>query len=330
MKYLAIFLFAFFSFSSSAQEQVKKLEIDLENYEYPFPVEFITLNVQQKEYKMAYMYVKAQEHNGKTVTLLHGKNFNGAYWETTISALTSGGYNVLVPDQIGFGKSSKPEYFHYTFQQLALNTKNLLDSLEIKVTTVLGHSMGGMLATRFALMFPETTTNLILLNPIGLEDWKLKVPYQSVDDWYRNELKSDYESIKNYQQENYYDGEWNEDYAEWAKLLAGWTKNENYSLIAWNSALTYDMIFTQPVLYEFKEIRVPTLLIIGNRDRTALGKNLVSEDISSTMGRYEILGKNTREAIPQAKLVELDNVGHMPHLESFEKFIGPLLEYLNK
>src|SRR5690606_7654653 len=107
-------------------------------------------------------------------------------------------------------------------------------------------------------------------------------------------------------------------------------KNENYSLIAWNSALTYDMIFTQPVLYEFKEIRVPTLLIIGNRDRTALGKNLISEDISSTMGRYEILSKNTREAIPHAKLVELDNVGHMPHIESFEKFIGPLLEYLNK
>lgn len=133
---------------------------------------------------MAYMYVKAEEPNGNTITLLHGKNFNGAYWETTITAITSAGYNVLVPDQIGFGKSGKPEYFQYTFQQLALNTKVLLDTLQIKQTAVLGHSMGGMLATRFALMFPENTTDLILLNPIGLEDWKLKVPYQSVNDWY--------------------------------------------------------------------------------------------------------------------------------------------------
>lgn len=45
--------------------------------------------------------------------------------------------------------------------------------------------MGGMLATRFALMFPEMTEKLILLNPIGLEDWKIKVPYQTVDEWYR-------------------------------------------------------------------------------------------------------------------------------------------------
>ncbi len=41
------------------------------------------------------------------------------------------GYNVIVPDQIGFGKSSKPKYYDYTFQQLALNTKALLDSLNI-------------------------------------------------------------------------------------------------------------------------------------------------------------------------------------------------------
>ena len=37
-------------------------------------------------------------------------------------------------------------------------------------------------------------------------------------------------------------------------LLAGWTLNKNYKIIAWNSALTYDMIFTQPVCYEFQNI----------------------------------------------------------------------------
>ena len=91
------------------------------------------------------------------------------------------GFRVIVPDQVGFGKSTKPKTFQYTFQQLALNTKTLLDSLGINKITVLGHSMGGMIAVRFALMYPETTEKLVLENPLGLEDWKLKVPYTPIN-----------------------------------------------------------------------------------------------------------------------------------------------------
>ncbi|MFC6860279.1 alpha/beta fold hydrolase [Zunongwangia atlantica] len=324
-------LFLLFSvFLNLNAQEVKELGLMLENYEYPYPVSFYHFNAQKDDYKMAYMYIQPENDNGKTVTLLHGKNFNGAYWETTIDALTKEGFNVLVPDQLGFGKSSKPKYFQYTFQQLAENTKGLIDSLGIEETTILGHSMGGMLATRFTLMYPEVTKNLVLVNPIGLEDWKLKVPYQSVDDWYKNEIGKTYEDIKNYQKESYYAGDWNQDYAKWAKLLAGWTLNENYDRIAWNSALTYDMIFTQPVVYEFSEISVPTLLIIGTRDRTALGKNLVSKQVKSTMGLYDKLGRSTQDKIPNAQLVEIPDTGHLPHIEVFDKFMTPLLEYLEK
>lgn len=327
-KFFFLLIITLNAFSLSAQEEIKEHDIRLNDYDYPYPVDFFKVKAQQESYEMAYMYVKAENPNGKTAMLLHGKNFNGAYWETTIDALSSEGFDLLVPDQIGFGKSSKPDYFQYSFQQLALNTKKLIDSLGIKKLNVLGHSMGGMLATRFTLMYPEITENLILVNPIGLEDWKLKIPYQSVNDWYQQELDKDYKAIKSYQKESYYAGDWNEDYAEWAKLLAGWTLNENYPIIAWNAALTYDMILTQPVVYEFDEIEVPTLLIIGTRDRTALGKNLVSEEVKATMGLYDQLGEETAKKIPNAKLVEIENVGHLPHIEAFDKFITPLLEYL--
>lgn len=323
-----LFLLLLVSIPNLAQENIEVRELNLENYEYPYPVDFFEVQAQQEKLSMAYMFIKAERSNGKTITLLHGKNFNGAYWKTTIDTLIAEGYNVLVPDQIGFGKSTKPHHFQYSFQQLAINTKNLLESLKISETIMMGHSMGGMLATRFALMYPEATTKLVLLNPIGLEDWKLKVPYQSIDEWYASELEKTYESIKGYQQENYYDGKWNEEYAQWAKLLAGWTLNENYPLIAWNAALTYDMIFTQPVVYEFNELAVPTLLLIGTRDRTALGKNLVSQDVRESMGRYDRLGKITAEKIPASSLVELEDVGHLPHIEAFPEYISPLLEYL--
>ena len=335
MKQLTILIFtsALFLWSASTRgqaENLKWLDLELKNYTYPYAVNYITVNAQNQRLKMAYMDVKPENYNGKNVLLLHGKNFNGAYWRTTIERLTQAGYRVIAPDQIGFGKSSKPEHFHYTFQQLALNTRHLLDSLQISRTAVLGHSMGGMLATRFTLMYPERTEKLILENPIGLEDWKLVVPYQPVEWWYKNELKKSYAGIKAYQKASYYDNQWKPAYDEWVNLLAGWTLNSDYKRIAWNAALTYDMIFTQPVLYEFGEIKAPTLLIIGTRDRTALGKPLVSEAVRKTMGLYSELGKKTQQAIPNSTLVEIPNIGHLPHIESFEQFIDPLLNFLNE
>tara|TARA_R110002020_G_scaffold405726_1_gene615751 strand:+ start:2930 stop:3937 length:1008 start_codon:yes stop_codon:yes gene_type:complete len=326
----SILFSGFFQIALAQNSELGWLDLELSNYQYPYDVEFLEMNVQNQDLRMGYMDVRPDSANGKNVMLLHGKNFNGVYWRETIQQLAANGYRVLVPDQIGFGKSSKPEHFHYTFQQLAASTKALLDSLHIDKVSVLGHSMGGMLAARFALMYPEVTDQLILENPIGLEDWKLKVPYQPVDWWYENELEKDYQKIKEYQRESYYHGDWKEEYDEWVKLLAGWTLNSDYQRIAWNAALTYDMIFTQPVLYEFGEIQMPTLLIIGTDDRTALGKQLVNEEVKKTMGLYDQLGKKTRDAIPNAQLVEIPDVGHLPHIQSFEKFIEPLLEFLDK
>ncbi len=327
---ILIILLYSYQFTKAQNNDLQWLDIELSNYQYPYTVYTLPLNIQEQELNMAYMDIKPDNYNGKNIVLMHGKNFNGAYWETTIAALNKEGFRVIVPDQIGFGKSSKPAHFHYTFQQLAQNTKTLIDSLKINKTAILGHSMGGMLATRFALMYPETTEKLILENPIGLEDWKLKVPYKPVEWWYNNELKKNYKSIKKYQLESYYDNKWNPDYDQWVNLLAGWTLNSDYKTIAWNAALTYDMIFTQPVVYEFGNISSPTLLIIGTRDRTALGKPLVSDEIRKTMGLYNELGKKTQRSIPNAQLVEIENVGHLPHIEKFDGFIKPLIKFLNE
>lgn len=311
-------------------DKSKPLGLNLETVSYPFPVSYINLNIQGETLKMAYMDVKPKNANGKTVLLLHGKNFNGAYFGQTAKDLSDKGFRVIIPDQIGFGKSSKPHSIQYTFQLLAKNTRAILDSLQIKRASVLGHSMGGMLATRFTLMYPQMVDKMILENPIGLEDWKLHVPYQTVDDWYQNELGQTYDKIRNYQLTFYYDNKWKPEYDQWMNMLAGWTNDIDYPLIAWNSALTYDMIFTQPVLYEFANIKTPTLLIIGQRDRTALGKNKAPKEIQGQLGDYPALGKLTASKIKNSELVELDNVGHLPHIESYSRFIDPLLKFLSK
>lgn len=130
-------------------EEPPPLSITLEEYVYRYPVRFMPVVMEGQDLKMAYMDVlPSGGGNGKSVLLLHGKNFSGAYWKDTITFLTNNGYRVIAPDQIGFGKSSKPN-IHYSFHALAANTKKLLDTLNIKEVIVVGHSMGGMLATRF-------------------------------------------------------------------------------------------------------------------------------------------------------------------------------------
>lgn len=313
-----------------SQDALVALDKDLNTVVYPFETRFHSFNSQGQNLKMAYVDVSSPNPNGKVVLLLHGKNFNIAYWEQTIRVLSNKGYRVIAPDQTGFGKSTKPLNYQYSFHQFATNTKSILDSLNITKITVLGHSMGGMLAARFALSYPETAEKLILENPIGLEDYKVLTSYQTIDANYRNELKNTVETYRNYQLKYYYDNKWKPEYDPWLNLLAGWTLHDDYPIIAWNAALTTDMIFTQPVVYEFKNIKCPTLLIIGTRDRTAIGKERAPVAVQQKMGLYNELGKKTQQAIPNSTLVELDDVGHLPHIEVFERFIEPVLEFLKQ
>lgn len=192
---------------------------------------------------MAYMDVKPKEANGKSVVLLHGKNFTGAYWEQTANELAKRGYRVIIPDQIGFGKSSKPEFYEYSLQQLAHNTKSLLDSLTIKQANIIGHSMGGMIAMRFTLMYPEYVSKLILEDPIGLEDWQQFMPYISLDTWIKKEMTISMESMRKYQSKSYYDDKWKPEYDQWLELQANPLRSPNYPLMAYNQALLdkYDL-----------------------------------------------------------------------------------------
>ena len=275
------------------------------------------------------MDIRPDVANGRSVLLLHGKNFCAAYWQATIASLADAGFRVIAPDQIGFCKSDKPPAYAYSFHQLAANTQALLNHLDIEKPVVIGHSMGGMLATRFALMYPDFVEQLVLVNPIGLEDWKAKgVPYRGVSDWYERELNKDYSAIKAYQKQSYYFGDWNAAYARWAKLLAGMYLGEDVHKVAWAQALTYDMVYTQPVVYEFGELRVPTTLLIGQRDRTALGKDLVSDTLKSRLGDYPALGQQAAKKIPQAELVEFEGLGHLPHIEAPKRFQKALLKAL--
>jgi len=315
MKSLILSITLFASFACYSQDEVT----------YPYPVNYFTLQVEGQEAKMAYMDVRPTKANGETVILFHGKNFNGFYWKDVIPFLTAAGYRVIVPDQIGWGKSSKPN-LHYSFFMLANNNFQLLDSLGIDKVSVVAHSMGGMLATRFSLMYPQKVKKLVLENPIGLEDYGAFAPYTSLQELYTGELNQTYESIKQYQQSYY--PVWKEEYEPYVKAQAAQLKDSNYAQIAMVNAVTYQMIYEQPVVYGFDSLKVPTLLIIGQADRTVVGKKSLTEAQKKVYGNYPELGKRTQQHIKNSKLVELPGIGHIPHVQALNLYKQHLLTFL--
>jgi pimeloyl-ACP methyl ester carboxylesterase len=287
------------------------VSIGLEEIEYPHPVSWMEFSAQGKVVRMAYMDVPPSgSSNGQAVVLLHGLNFFGEYWAGTIDALTQEGFRVIVPDQIGFGRSSKP-VIAYSFQKKAANTKKLLEMLEIEKAAIVGHSMGGMLAARFAFSYPETTSHLVLVNMIGKQDFRLTRPWSSTDEVYEAERNRSYEEIRR-GQERYY-VEWGEEYEKYIRIHYGWTLSPEFPRLAKVRALNRQMVYSQPVVYEFPHIESETLILSGREDGPDFAE----------------LAQMTAEAIPNSKLILLDNVGHNPHFEAPDRFHSELIHFLN-
>lgn len=293
--------------------------------DYPYPIQYYVLHEDGQSIQMAYMDVKPGNPNGSSVILFHGKNFNGFYWKNVIDALSKAGYRIIAPDQVGWGKSTKPN-MKYTFEILAANNKQLLDSLGIKKINVIGHSMGGMLATRFALLYPQMVNKLILEDPLGLEDYKKFIPLQPIEALYKKELKGTYASYKKYQQSYY--PTWKPEYEILVKMQAEPLQQKDFSSVAYVNALTWQMIYEQPVLYEFKNLRMPVLLIVGQKDRTILGKNLIDKKKQSMHGNFPALAKKAAALMKNGRVILIPDAGHIPHIQTPEIFNADVVNYL--
>lgn len=317
------FLFLLLSFFTAqisvASTNQLRFDAELSQFAYPFEVHRFALESQNQSLSMRYMDVGSQESE-KVIVLLHGKNFSGYYWERIAEDLIQLGYRVIIPDQIGFGKSSKPDHYQYSFSQLASNTRLLLKSLNIQTYTVVGHSMGGMLAVNMAYLFPDSVNKLVLINPVGLEPYLDYVEYKEPGFFYKKELNKTIEGIRNYQKKNYYDGKWDEEYEKLLIPHKGWLNGPDWKKVAWNNALTYGPIFTEDITPKFEKITQDTYFIIGTRDTTGPGRGWKKAGVDYKLGQYQKLGKAAASKVKNATLLELPGLGHMPQFEDYERF----------
>ena len=317
---------------STAATPAPTYGVELQGFDYPFPLQHFRFTSQGAALQMAYMDVApAGRPNGRTAVLMHGKNFCGATWEHQVDSLAAAGYRVVVPDQIGFCASTKPEHYQYSFQQLAVNTAALLREIGATRVTLVAHSTGGMIATRYALMFPQSVEQLVMVDPIGLEDWKaLGVPSRTVDQWNARELGQTADAIREYERKTYYVGRWKPEYERWVTMLAGLQQGPGRALVAWNSALVYDMIQAQPVVYEFPLLKMPVVLMIGTSDTTAIGSDIAPPEVKAKVGHYDVLGKQVVKTIPHGRLIEFPGLGHAPQIEQPDEFDRRLVEAMGE
>jgi pimeloyl-ACP methyl ester carboxylesterase len=302
---------------------VKPGSITCDECPYPYPSKYLDISVYTQDVRISYMDVAAQgTPNGRTAMLLHGNNFGGFYFKAIIDALTKEGFRVIVPDQIGYGRSSKP-IAPYNFNSQARNTWLILQHEKIEKVAVIGHSMGGMLAARFATQYPKSVERVVIYNPIGLTDGRFDRPMTPVDEAYKQNLKTDYQSTRNglsrYVAHN--PKAWNDEFEKYTRIRYSWTLSADWPRLALVQALIGQMLYGDPVVYDWAHIKVPTLAFGGAED-------MLLGTAEAFQERMHALAKTIPNGNGRALL--LPGLGHVPHLEAPEKVLPPLVAFLKE
>jgi pimeloyl-ACP methyl ester carboxylesterase len=105
------------------------------------------------------------EGEGRPVVLLHGFPDSKRLWTKQVPALREAGFQVIVPDQRGYGDSSKPaEVDAYSIPMLAIDVVGILDHLGIERAHVVGHDWGSAVAWATAAFAPERVDHLVAMS----------------------------------------------------------------------------------------------------------------------------------------------------------------------
>jgi pimeloyl-ACP methyl ester carboxylesterase len=304
--------------------------INLEGFAYPYPVSLFPVASDGEQLHMAYMDIGATgQPNGRVAVLLHGRNFPSSYWAPVIKTLVDAGFRVVVPDQIGFGKSSK-QSGELHFDTLARNTIALLDRLQVSQFDIVAHSMGGMLAVRIARTYPDRVSHLVLTAPIGLEDYRLYVPPVPTEkiietedkltaDGYRKQLETNYAlKLPPDQVTPFIEQRFNikdsADYPRWLRAFAA----------------SYQMIYREPVVHEIPLLSQPTLFVMGADDHNAPGRPNAPEALRPKMGHNAELARSLAELMPNGRAEVIPNTGHLVFLEAPERYNELVIGFLGK
>ena len=247
-------------------------------------------------------YVEAG--SGPTVILLHGIGGSSQVWQLNIAALSEK-YHVVVPDQIGFGKSDKP-LVNYRIRTYVDFLDQFCKQLKIERASLVGNSMGGWIATAFTAAFPDRVDKLVLVDAAGY-----KPPKDLDTRTFYGLNPTTREGMKVLVAKVFYNKLFLTDAAIDQSIAARLAAGDGYTINSITESIIRGEDFLDDVV---KTIKRPTLLIWGRQD----GLVPLAE------------GEHFNRDIAGSKLVVFDQCGHMPQIEKPAEFNAAVLKFLGE
>jgi len=246
----------------------------------------------------------AEAGSGPTVILLHGLGGSWQSWHFNIAPLAEK-YRVIVPDQIGFGKSDKP-LVNYRIRTYVDFLDEFCKELKIERATLVGNSMGGWIAAMFTAAFPDRVDKLVLVDAAGY------TPPKDLDTRLLFSLNpTTKEETKVLLAKVFYSKALQTDLAIKQSVAARLAAGDGYTI----KSITESIIRGEDFLDDaVKNIRRPTLIVWGRED----GLVALAE------------GQRFNKDIAGSTLVVFDQCGHVPNIEKATEFNAAVLKYLGE
>src|SRR5215472_6104670 len=202
-------------------------------------------------------------------------------------------------------------------------TRAILRSLNLDKAMIVGHSMGGMLAARFATQYPDVTERLVLFNPIGLTDTRFNNPVGDPEAAYKRTLTSTYQTIRAslMRYVAHKPSAWNSEFESYVRIRYAWTLSADWPRLARVQTLISNLIYLDPVVDDWAHIQAPTFVFGGAEDMLA-----------GTPAAFQEGMKHIAATIPNAKarLQLLPGLGHVPFMEDPARSLPPLVAFLKE
>ncbi len=239
---------------------------------------------------------------GPTVILLHGMGGSSQVWAFNIAPLAAK-YRVIVPDQVGFGKSDKP-LINYRVATYVDFLDQLCKQLKIEKASLVGNSMGGWIAAAYTIAFPEKVDRLVLVDAAGY------APPATFDTRILYNLNpTTRHGMKELAARVFYNKLYSSDAVIEQLLTQRLTAGDGYTI----NSMIESIVRREDFLDErVKTIKHPTLITWGRED----GLIPVAD------------GERFKREIPNSTLLIFDQCGHVPNAEKAPEFNAALLKFL--
>ena len=240
--------------------------------------------------------------SGPVVVLVHGLGSRKEDWLPVLEPLAQK-YRLLVPDQIGFGRSEKP-LLDYSVQTYVDFLNEFLRQLKVEKTSLVGESLGGWISALYAAELGEgghliPVEKLVLVDAAGLKQ-DAAIP---------NLNPSSLAAMRGVMEAVFYDTSWLNEDALRKIFTDKLSVHDSYTV---RSFLGNPMIATERLDDRLGKIKTPTLVVWGKQDRL----------IPMAMGERYAAG------IAGAKLMSFDKCGHVPPIEKTEEFVAAVTAFL--